>query len=401
MGKTRPPERSKLEKRKKKLVSEKKRKNAPPTPKELLAQAVVYLQQSDLEEALELANSALKQLKDSIVADEDVVDCLLALNLLGEINVELGELETAREYFKQAVEIDEDGDIPEEQGGGSDKFLWLAQLSEEGGKDSINWYEKAVEILRTRLDDLIDDASAKNHAAEIEMKKDKLSNTLCAMTEVYMTDLSWEDDAEKLCDEYTEEALSVTPNNAETLQTVASVRISQSKPDEARKFLRRSLDIWKDLPPENIQVPEYPVRISLARLLLEVNLYDEAFSVVERLVLEDDHSVEAWYLGGWCLHLQSENATANGVNGSKQQHDTVQLKRARGWLLQCLKLYTALEYEDEKLHEHAEELVETLNEILGPPTEEDLAEAGADGEWESADEDDDDEEEDEDDTMQD
>ena len=62
------------------------------------------------------------------------------------------------------------------------------------------------------------------------------------------------------------------------------------------------------------------------------------------------------------------------------------LRRCRRWLLQCLKLYNQLEYEDEPLKAHVDELLESLNQSLGPPDEaEKLTETGAeDGAWESA-----------------
>lgn len=43
------------------------------------------------------------------------------------------------------------------------------------------------------------------------------------------------------------EALKVDPNNAETLQLMASFKISQQKPDEALQWLIRSYETWKGL----------------------------------------------------------------------------------------------------------------------------------------------------------
>ncbi len=43
------------------------------------------------------------------------------------------------------------------------------------------------------------------------------------------------------------EALKVDPNNAETLQLMASFKISQQKPDEALQWLTRSYETWKGL----------------------------------------------------------------------------------------------------------------------------------------------------------
>jgi tetratricopeptide (TPR) repeat protein len=406
MGKTRPPERSKLDRRKKKLLADKKRKSRPEhTPAELLTQASILLQQSDLDSALEVATTALRQLKASIVADEDVINCLPALNLLGEINVELGELDAAREYFGQAAQIDEDGDIPEEKGGGPDKFLWLAQLSEEGGLDSVKWYRRAADVLREQIQSLDDEASESDNEAQIEEKQGKLANALCAVAEVYMTDLSWNDEAEEVCNRLMKEALSISPNNPETLQTAASVRISQLKKDDARQYLTKSLNLWKNLPANSPQIPEFAVRISLARLLMEAEMEDDAMEVIEKLIQEDDHSVEAWYLGGWCLYLISEkqNTALNGSSKMEAEESKEIPIRSRKWLLQCLKLYDLLDYEDEPLQEHANELVESLNKVLGPPNEaEDQAEEEEGEDWESADRnaDDDDKHDDSDEDME-
>lgn len=406
MGKTRPPERSKLDRRKKKLLADKKRKSRPSyTPAELLAQASILLQQSDLDSALQAATTALQQLKDGIVSDEDVINCLPALNLLGEINVELGDLDAARGYFNQAAEIDEDGDIPEQNGGGPEKFLWLAQLSEDGGQDSVQWYHRAADILREQIQLLTDETSDSDNEAQIEEKQGKLANALCAIAEVYMTDLSWDEEAEKQCSKLMKEALSLAPNNPETLQTAASVRISQLRKDDARQYLTKSLGLWKDLPASSPQIPEFAVRISLARLLMEAEMEDDAMEVIERLIQEDDHSVEAWYLGGWCLHLMSDKQKTSQNGKSEKEAESLHeiLTRSRRWLLQCLKLYDLLEYEDERLQEHANELVESLNEVLGPLNEADgQAEAVEGGDWESADSnsDDDDEHDDSDEAME-
>ena len=46
------------------------------------------------------------------------------------------------------------------------------------------------------------------------------------------------------------------------------------------------------------------------------------------------------------------------------------MRASRSWLLTTLKLYRLLEYEDERLKAHTEELVAGLNGVLGPPPEE-------------------------------
>lgn len=101
----------------------------------------------------------------------------------------------------------------------------------------------------------------------------------------------------------------------------------------------------------------------------------EALEVLERLILEDDHSVEAWYLGGWCLYLLAEKEQA--PKSTETEDDTPASKRhaslvaSREWLKQSLKLYDLIQYEDVRLKEHAIELVQEMNKELGEDMDDD------------------------------
>ncbi|KAF2431119.1 hypothetical protein EJ08DRAFT_199488 [Tothia fuscella] len=393
MGKTRPPERSKLangSKRKKQLKD-----GAKISPDQLLTQATAYLHTSEPEQALQSATKALKILRHKSESARQ----LPALNLLGEINVELGDIDAARGYFKQAATIDEDGSIAENQGGGAEKFLWLAQLSEEGGLDSVKWFNKGADVLRSQIRILLEREDDEDETTEeaLQEKRMKLANALCSIAEVYMTDLSWDDeDAEEQCEKVMQEALKIGPDSPETLQTAASVRISQLKLDEARRYLTKSLELWKDLDLEDLQVPDFPIRISLSRLLMDAEMEDEAIEVLERLVAEDDCSVEAWYLGGWCLHLLAEKHGKEENGNADLDNVKDLLVRSRRWLQQCLKLCQQQEYEDDRLQEHATELVKALNGVLGEADEAEEEAAADEDDWEDAGGSDEDEEMDED-----
>ncbi len=181
----------------------------------------------------------------------------------------------------------------------------------------------------------------------------------------------WEEDAETKCEQLIAEALLVAPDTPGPLQTLASIRISQLKLDDARAALSRSMELWRDLDSDDPSVPDFSTRVSLTRLLMEAEMEEEAFEVLKRLVAEDDTSIEAWYLGGWCLYLMGDKLQkeANNVNrGGRKQHagviNTFQ-KSSRDWLSKCLKLYEAEQYEDERLRDHARDLVESLNKDLG------------------------------------
>ncbi|KAH9865552.1 hypothetical protein J1614_009137 [Plenodomus biglobosus] len=382
MAKTKPADRK--SKKSAKAGASNGTKKAKASPQELLTQAATLLQTSQPEEALVAARRALNLLQPD---SKPTAAVLPALNLLGEINVELGDPDAAKEAFQAAIVID-----PEGANDGAEKFLWMAQLNEEGGAESVRWFQKGIEVLKREMSELEGKLVKKAEIEELlEEKRQKIANSLCGIAEVYMTDLSWEEDAEARCDAAVTEALLVAPNNPEPLQTLASVRISQLRHDDAKSALTKSMELWKDLDPDDPRVPDYSTRISLSRLLMETEMEDEAIEVLERLVGENDGSVEAWYLGGWCLHLLAGKQKAKGedkIAGSL-------LRASRDWLENCLKLYTAMEYEDERLKEHADEILKELNDVLGPSTGEDEEE---EEDWED-DEADDDDDEDEDAAM--
>jgi tetratricopeptide (TPR) repeat protein len=381
MGKTKPQNRSRSDKKNSKnSTSNGTPKKPKASPEALLVQAATLLQTSQPEDALVAARRALNLLQPT---SEPTLAVLPALNLLGEINVELGDPGAASEAFQAAVALDQEGEHD-----GAEKFLWLAQLNEEGGAQSVQWFEKGVEVLKREVEGLEGKLVKKAEVAEeLAEKKQKIATALCGIAEVYMTDLSWEEDAETRCEAAVTEALLIAPESPEPLQTLASIRLSQQRVDDAKSALSRSTSLWTDLDPDDPKVPDYSTRISLSRLLMEAEMEDEAIEVLERLIGENDGSVEAWYLGGWCLHLLAEKQKTIELDAA-----TSLMRTSRDWLENCLKLYTLLEYEDERLKDHAEELLKELNGTLGPSTGDDEEDG-----WEDAGNNDDDgDEEDED-----
>ena len=369
------------------LKSKSKKKKKKPRPKsemapeELLRQAEELLSTGRPDEALQHAARALAGIQPH--GSATTLASLKPFSLIGLIYFYLGNADLSRDYFLKAVELDPDGSIPESEGGGPEKFLWLAQLSEEGGHDSIRWFERGASVLRNATIPLGD------VKADME-NRTRLASVLCSLSEIYMTDLSWEEDAETKCESYVTEALLIAPDWHEPLQTLASIRISQNRIEEARKALMDSMDLWKDLlqedggtldfpgVPDFSAVPDFPARISLARLLMEVEAEEEALVVVKRLVQEDDQSVEACYLGGWCLYLMgqkrkqvAEDAVMHDESQEREKEEEYylsSLKESRDWLKACLRLCRRIDYEDFKLREHALELVQELDKALANST---------------------------------
>ena len=110
----------------------------------------------------------------------------------------------------------------------------------------MTWFERGASALRKQIQALSETLDSRpltrdQQEVVISEKRRKLADTLCAVTEVYMTDLSWEKDAEQRCETLITEATMLAPDVAETWQTVANVRISQARTDEAKEALKRSL----------------------------------------------------------------------------------------------------------------------------------------------------------------
>ena len=124
---------------------------------------------------------------------------------------------------------------------------------------------------------------------------------------------SFDPSAEKNCEELLNQALQLSPKNPEALQSLASVRLSQSRPDEAKDALSLSYIAWKDLDPSDSSVPPIPTRLALAKLFIEVGMFRDALGVLNGVMANDDQEVEAWYLEGWCFFLMAEEAKMGGV----------------------------------------------------------------------------------------
>jgi hypothetical protein len=195
-----------------------------------------------------------------------------------------------------------------------------------------------------------------------------------------------ETEAETACEALIEKALGISPTPYPvTLQTLASIRLSQTRIEDARVALSKSLDLWSHLPPDHGHVPDFATRISLARLLMEAEMEERALEVVERLTMEDDQSVEAWYLGGWCQYLMAENPRRGKHRAGEQADDQERrllLLRSSDSLKKSLALFEELSYEDERLGDHARELVADLDRELGDAGAED---GNEDDEWEDDD----------------
>jgi tetratricopeptide (TPR) repeat protein len=159
-------------------------KKKPETPEQLHFRATEFLSELQVDKALPIAQKALERYREIYPNEERAV--YPALLLLGQIYLARGEINLSREHYLKATNID-----PEGWKTGAEPFLWCAQLSEEGGEDSIRWFEKGCAILRRELKVLEENYGIEEAEEEIVKTRQQLGEALCSMTEIYMTDLSY------------------------------------------------------------------------------------------------------------------------------------------------------------------------------------------------------------------
>ncbi|KAJ1655189.1 hypothetical protein IWQ61_005016 [Dispira simplex] len=331
-------------------------------------------------------------------------DNVVILELTATVALELGIFEEALAMLQRCVQL-----APEN---GYSKYMYLGQLLT--GMDAVRYFEKGVTIMRRTLEE-------RGHSQHCDIPtespdpaalKSQLATALCSMAEIYLTDCCFEPQAEANCEQYLTEATGVAPENPEVYQLWASVRLSQQRTSEAKDALLKSLALWQNKVLTDPAYPSYDVRIGTTKLLLELGLFDEALRILGELQKQDDQTVDLWYLYGWTYYCMAEDqaevggAQPNSVSADVQP-DGDRYRQMLADAAECLQtsvnLYRQLDYDDEGILTHAQELLQTIDQLIPLQTllqeakNEDLAEdfsmcpiqADTDG-WEDIDHSDDD-----------
>ncbi|XP_077577264.1 uncharacterized protein LOC144199478 [Stigmatopora nigra] len=293
---------------------------------------------------------------------------LRALEILGHISSELGQIEKAKGAFLRAVEMK-----PDE---GHSKYMYLGQL--HTGQEAVDFYTKGIDVLLAALDKqkTTEQAAAPlEEDSEIPTTKD-VSMAYCSIAELYLTDLCMKEGAADKCKEFIERALQYHPDNPEGLQLMASYLFSTEKNQEGKEYLLKSVNQWlpiqkqteaSSILEDDIKnlIPPYESRITTVKLLIEVEEYEMAVEVLEGLLEEDDEVVQVWYLSGWVCYLQLEKAKeqqeGEGKTSEEEDEEGSSLKEAaRLHLTNAKKLHTKLCCDDQPMLEHVEQLLGEL-----------------------------------------
>ncbi|KAF5377349.1 hypothetical protein D9757_007995 [Collybiopsis confluens] len=357
----------------KKAAAAKPAEQTPSTPApsiaSLLDKAQSLIVQCDYELAARFIQRILEQQPSHTQAKE----------MLGVVQLEMGDIDAAKQTFTSLLSPNPDAPSPPPPSA----HLYLAQICDDDPKSALQHYQSAVELLSAQVKGK--ERTGNNESNDDEMEaKSNIVRALIGQVEIWMDpsyDLCFAPEAEKTCEDLLGSALQVDPDNSEALQSLASVRMSQQRPEDAKVCLEKAWSAWKDLDLDDEKVPPIPARLGMVRLFLELSLYSPALLVLHGVMTTDDEEVEAWYLEGWCYCLMAERAKENG--GTLDDIDWEDLaKDARDRLETCRMLHVHQEHPDKPLLDHTQELIANLEGlgVKASPPEEDEEEAG-EGEW--------------------
>ncbi|KAI0734133.1 hypothetical protein C8Q72DRAFT_807591 [Fomitopsis betulina] len=343
---------------------------SPPTVAALLEKAQSLIVECDYDLAGRFAQRILDREPNNVQAKE----------LLGVVQLETGDLDAAKTTFESL--------LPPRAGAPLNPppsaHLYLAQLSDDPHA-ALEHYQSAVDILNGQLKGKERETYPLGTDDDEKETRQSIVRALIGMVEIWMDpsyDLCFDPAADKNCEDLLNIALQTDSGNTEALQALASVRLSQQRPDDAKSCLEQAWTQWKDLEPDDARLPPIPSRLSLVRLFLELSLFPPALLVLHGIMAVDDQDVEAWYLEGWCFFLMTEHAqeiggTLDGLTWEELAKD------ARDCLETCQTLHINQEHPDTPLLEHVCELTSKLEALGIQPSPEDVDEDGGD-DWEDA-----------------
>jgi len=267
------------------------------TLEEILTKAEEFMNEYKYELAQKFCQRALEMDNDNV----------RALELSGSLLLEMGEIDSARHCYGRAVVVQPDS--------GHSKYMTLAQLFT--GMEAKNIYVKGIEVLTNTITQA--DGASSEPEKVLELRRE-LSTAWVAMSELYMTDLCDEEEAETESQKCIEQAVVADDTNPEAHQAMASFLLVKEDVDGARAAITKSISLWL---PQYVAVLErggdeecrldYNTRLVTAKILIEVEDWNNGAAVLEGLVEEDDEVVAAWYLLGWLHHLKNDEDSVGNV----------------------------------------------------------------------------------------
>ncbi|KAG0683396.1 hypothetical protein C6P40_004067 [Pichia californica] len=257
----------------------------------------------------------------------------LYLQTLGEAYLENSDVESAFTVLQKACELDP---IAEK---GIEKFFHLGQII--GGENGIQLLEVGIakliqqaQILQSisqgeiQVDNSLDSSikillQAYNSEEKIgEYITSKLTQGIAAIVEIWMTDLCMLPQAEEECEKWTKTLSELCPDNPETHSIIASVRISQQKPQEAIKEIELSWGLFQkkkqalediantneNIDPDEIEmiyIELYQLLVTLSKYAVECGMFELASEISASARDINEDGIEALYVEGFANYLEA------------------------------------------------------------------------------------------------
>lgn len=282
------------------------------------------LQSSQPEEAFALL-SALAQ---------DHQEDVMFLQLFGEVLLENNNMEAAYDVLLKACGLDP------EAAQGTEKFFYLGQII--GGADGVRYIETGIWKLAKQEKLVVDGVGetdpilvglAPVYPSTSQLRRylvRKLILGIFAQIEIWMTDLCMEPEAEEQCNSLIERALKWDENLPESWLLLASIRISQQRVEDAQKAIQQSWSLFQtykksleeplgeslnkesDAFEMGIEFTELlqPL-LTLAKLAIEVELYEIAASICYSALDIHDNNLETYYYSVLALLFNAQKMYCN------------------------------------------------------------------------------------------
>ncbi|KAG8443181.1 hypothetical protein GDO86_011839 [Hymenochirus boettgeri] len=203
------------------------------------------------------------------------------LDMMGNICMELGHAEKAKQVFLKAVELSPDK--------GHAKYMYLGQIHCK--EEALQYFSKGIEVMIGAYHNQPTMAGATSFTEEMEVTTKDIAAAFCSVAEIYFTDLCMEEGASEMCKETIRKALEYEPKHPEALQLMASYLFSMEQTQEGKEYLMKSLASWlprlQKKEEENqgtsseelteLALPPYESRITTAKLLIEAEEFEVGY----------------------------------------------------------------------------------------------------------------------------
>ncbi|KAB7506508.1 putative assembly chaperone of rpl4 [Armadillidium nasatum] len=248
-------------------------------------------------------------------------DNLRALEVSASLCMETGNFDRAKHCFGRAITL-----APET---GFTKYLSMGQLFE--GKESLQCYLKGIELIQKAikeekeskaseikspqqngvLNSIKDDSDDDDEENSDKCSKiidpsnsleRKLSNSYCAVAELFMSDLCDEDEAEAESLSNVQKAIEIDNTNPEAYHYYANFLLIKERVEEAKENIKKSVSLWLpkyeavdkgeasegSFDPVEVCPISESARCKTAQILIEVEEHELAADVLRTLIAEDD-----------------------------------------------------------------------------------------------------------------